>query len=1083
MYRTTLLALLLFPLAALAQEIDFREELRFVEALRARGDNDLAVELIQKLRKIAPPALARELPLEEAKTQLRRASEEAETARRLRQYRDARANFQQFIDANPGHPRIAEANLDIARVLHLAGKTELNQALLSDDAKTRGELAQQARATLIAAAARLKAAAVALEAEIAKLPDPESISDAKMKKEALAVRNRLESELKQTQIERGLNLYDQAATFLGGSGDEAASKLLVEGKKLLDEPAGGPPTDPATWKAQAWRGRIIHQIESAQKARDAFKPIIDAGDTPVTTEGVRLARYFRLLVIKEQPTQDEAKQPGGANGIILEAADRWRRLYPKFLKTSEGFGITFLLAETLIAEAERNKVLANDFRKRALALLRELEHSENEFTDRARRLKIRTLAQQGDFTRKIEELKTFESCYLRAQFEAFQLTQDPAEELRAQLKRLPDPATITDPKEKKKIESERARIEAEFGKLTSAGPAEQEKKRKAHIDNILKALNRALALPEVKKMKPSLELDNARAMTAYWSLNTGKLEDAIKYGESFAREAPRASQASMSAVYAVQAYQQLLAKKDRYDEDASDLRARMLSLSHYMEDRWPGEMAGEMGAHTLALQMLREENYREAIKKLSLITPGYGNFTLARYQLADAALKAERDKVEPIEGDRPGDYRKRALLALESMPASALGPDPFTNQLHVAGKAILGRELFKYKRYQHMDDLASGLLDQLGKLKFNDDNEKDRTIRDQLRFELVDIRLYARYGLADAALQAGDFAKAAGLIDPLIDQVNKEDDSQEKTNLQKNPQLATLFLTTALKANLQLGKIDRTEAVLETLNKVTANGDSASTINVMRLLAFLIRGQIDDLRRKGDKDELNKAIKGYSAILDKQISKVKGEMKPDFIRVLADCYSSMGEHAKAASELAKIPDPRAKPNTDEDRMYKGVQLLHMRELRLSGTKENIKKARELMDKIRGDKKPGWGRTVAPALIEHGLLLEAEEKWAEAFPVWADLVKRLAKDVQKGGPVRDWFLESSFHTISCGLKIAQSKRTGTERDNEIRRVAQQIVTFERSWEDFGSEASKKRFTELLAAEPALRQQYEALKKKK
>jgi hypothetical protein len=86
-------------------------------------------------------------------------------------------------------------------------------------------------------------------------------------------------------------------------------------------------------------------------------------------------------------------------------------------------------------------------------------------------------------------------------------------------------------------------------------------------------------------------------------------------------------------------------------------------------------------------------------------------------------------------------------------------------------------------------------------------------------------------------------------------------------------------------------------------------------------------------------------------------------------------------------------------------------------------------------------------------------------------------------VQKGGPVKDWFLESSFHTISCGLKIAQGKQTTTERDTEIRRVAQQLVNFERSWEDFGSEASKKRFTELLAAEPALREQYELLKKKK
>ena len=39
----------------------------FAESLRQRGDNDLALEIIGKLRKSAPPELAKELTLEEAK--------------------------------------------------------------------------------------------------------------------------------------------------------------------------------------------------------------------------------------------------------------------------------------------------------------------------------------------------------------------------------------------------------------------------------------------------------------------------------------------------------------------------------------------------------------------------------------------------------------------------------------------------------------------------------------------------------------------------------------------------------------------------------------------------------------------------------------------------------------------------------------------------------------------------------------------------------------------------------------------------------------------------------------------------------
>src|SRR5437660_1139953 len=149
MCRTILCSLafvLLAGQAALAQDPDFKEDLRFAEALRLRGDNALALEFLQKLQKTASPGLARELSLEIARTSLRAAAEVPEAARRLQLSHEARAAFQQFINENPDHPRIAEANLDLARVLNFQGKTELNQARLSGDGKDRTQLLLQARA-------------------------------------------------------------------------------------------------------------------------------------------------------------------------------------------------------------------------------------------------------------------------------------------------------------------------------------------------------------------------------------------------------------------------------------------------------------------------------------------------------------------------------------------------------------------------------------------------------------------------------------------------------------------------------------------------------------------------------------------------------------------------------------------------------------------------------------------------------------------------------------------------------------------------------------------------------------------------
>jgi hypothetical protein len=1051
MFRATLFSLALLVLAAQAapaQDIDFREDLRLAEALRNRGDNDLALELLEKLAKNAPPELAKELPLEFAKTRLRFAADQPETAKRLQLYKEAQADFQKFIDANPGHPRLAEANLEVARVLNLLGKTQLSQALLNEEVKIKKELADKARATLVQAADKLYAAVKALEAVKEKLPSPDDVADPKKKKEAQAAVARVEHEIKQTNLERGLNLYDQSETYLGGN-DEAASALLVKAKEVLDPLAGGAPAEPITWKARAWLGRIIFETESADKARGKFAEVI-GNTSPVAAEGARLAKYFRMRVIRKQPSDVEKKAKGGPDAIIVDSARRWRRSYPRFLKTPEGCGVTFLLAEILLEEANKPKnPQAANLVAEARQLLRELEQTENEFTDRARRLKIQAIMKQGGFTRKVQTLRTFEDCYVRAQYEAFKLSQE-----------------------------------------------EKKDRRKAHIDNLVAALKRALASPEVKKMKAGLELNNARAMLAYWALNTGDLEEAVKAGETFAREDPRSSQAAMSAVYALQAYVQMVGQKEKYtEEELARWRNNLFSLARYMEERWGAETPGEFARYTIGRQLLQEENFPEGIKKLALVTTAYPGYTEARYYLAETALKAHGDKdSELIPGDRPGDYRKRALLALESMPASALGSDPRINLFHYTGKLLLGRELYRDKRFAQMDQLADSLLGQVDKLTFSDNAEENAKRREGFKLGLVGLKLYARYGLADAALQAGDFSKAATLLDPLVNEAVKPEDTPEKVALQENRRFASAVLTTALKANLQLGKIERTEAVLEVLNKVTADGDAASTTNILRLLAFLIRGQVDDVRKKGDKEALDRAIKGYRHILAKQIAKQKGELKPDFIRVLADCYSSMGEHGRAADELAKVSRPKGKVGAEEAKTYKAIVLLQVRELRLSGTKAHLEKARKIMDEARGpelkpgqrppqDLKPGWARGAIDAIMEHGQLLEAEQKWGEGFGLWRGLVQMLARKVQGGGRTKELYFECFYHMIRCHVKIAMGKARADERDKLLKQAAQQVLQFERSWEDFGNEASKKRFTELLAAEAGLKEQYDTLQKKK
>src|SRR5205807_1325891 len=116
------------------------------------------------------------------------------------------------------------------------------------------------------------------------------------------------------------------------------------------------------------------------------------------------------------------------DAYIVERAKEWIADYPGFLKTPEGYGVRYLLGQTEwtlynspTAPPDRKPGYLIDARK----VLRQVEQSENDFTDRARRLKIQIIAaQQGGFKEPVEKLKTFEDCYVRAQYELMEQAKD-----------------------------------------------------------------------------------------------------------------------------------------------------------------------------------------------------------------------------------------------------------------------------------------------------------------------------------------------------------------------------------------------------------------------------------------------------------------------------------------------------------------------------------------------------------------------------------------------------------------------------------------------------------------------------------
>jgi hypothetical protein len=1022
--RVVLIAAALAGLAGplVAQEPAYVEEMRFVRELRARRYNDLALQYLERLKQNPSPELAKELPLEIAKTRLEAAGDEADSGKRRAEYDRARGELEEFLARNPGHPRSLETRLDLAQVAVLQAKTQLSKALLAE-ADSRVAEGLKARTLFVEAGKQLQQVAALLDEQIknAKDPKPEE-------------KKKLEDDRLRAELSVGLNLFDQAQTFLneGNTGElKARGVKIEEARKVLEKVAGQDATNPICWQAKAWLARCHHELGEPKKARQRFAEIL--GEGRYAAEGQRLARYFRLLVIRESPEPDEKP-----DDIIQEAAGRWVRDYPGFARTPEGYGVRYLLADALMKKADKapKGKPREDLLAEARKYLRDIEQTENDFTERAKRLKITLLAEEGGFNRKVEELKHFDDCYLRTQYEIIQMEKD------AQ--------TIKDDKE-------------------------LEKKRKERIGTIVAALERGLKLPEAKG-KTSLELNNARAMLTYYHLSAGRYEEAVKAGEEFARFDPKSGQAAMAAVYAMEAYPKLLAEKENKgagDEELRQIRERMLGLAHYMEERWPRELAGDMARHKIGLFLIGEKKWPEAIKVLSAVTPSYNSYTFSQYQLAAAALEAEKARLEPIEGDKADGYRQRALAALQSIPEAPAGADPDTNHVYLLAKCVLAEELFKDHKHAEMEKIALALKPRLAGMRLGADAARDQALHEHFTGRVDGVLLYARWGLADAEFQAGQFAKVAELLDPLVGDFN----DKKLPQLATNKQVGMAILNRDLRANMQLGKLDRVRAVIKALQAISAEGGGEGAAAVLGPLVSVIRKQVDELRRKGDEATLRKTTEGFSAILD-DLTKAQDKLTPEFILLLAQNYESLEQYTKAATLLEKVPEPND-GDANAQKVYHAVQLTYARQLRLTRDPMQVAKARALMDEILGTKqKPGWGARSAGVLKEQLLLLEEEGKFGAAANLAGSLVNELVKKLEDN-EMKETYFECYYHKVYATYRYGQTTHAENKakRDEETKRAAGYVIDLVDKWGGgLGGEESARRFQDLLTREADLRAQF-------
>jgi hypothetical protein len=1009
--------------------------LRFVRELRDRGDADLALDFLERMKKDATPELARELPLEIARTQIKAAPEVPDSSKRLQMYASAQEELEKYLAANKGTPAAYQVVLELADVEVLRGRTMLSRALLQDTPEGREAEGNKARTVLVKAGGRLKEALAVLDKQITMVPASDT-----------ATHKRLETEHLRVEMNIGLNLFDQAQTI---SKTTAKDKLLIERGELVDKArkelervAGKDNNSPICWQAMAWVARCWDEYGDPKKARARLSEI-NSVDGSIAAEGQRLARYFRLLVIKESPEPGEKP-----NDIIIEAGRRWLQDYPRHLKTPEGYGMQFLLAKVLIEQAEdprlaaEKTILLNEARR----LLRNVESSDNDFSDQAKRLKIVLIGASGGFTRPVADLKTFDDCYVRAQYEIMQMGEDD-----------------------KKLKGE-----------------ELVKHKQKRIADVLTVLDHALQkTPEGKR--PSLEGNTARVLYSFWALTAKRYQDSIRIGEEFARNDPRSSSAAMAAIYALQSYAMLLAQKQEdgaSKEALKEDRDKMIALAEYMQERWPRELAGDVARYQIGATLLHEKDldYPKILKYLEAVTPAFQAYGRAQWEAAMAALQAEKEKAP---GDTPASFHKRAVAALQRIPEPAADSDPDTALIWFLARLRLTRELFSTKDYPAIQKSAEHLLTRLPATRLAADEKRNEANHNQIQYEAQELLLHAKAIQADAAEKAGEAAKdgaektkfytqAASILDPIV----AEFTANKVVPMRKNLQLGIAVLAIDLRSNLLLGKLDQARTALKALQDISSEGGAeAGQSAILTQLAGLIGQQVEELRKKNNVADLEKASKGFTALIDD----VQKQMKPSLklTAQLARCYSNMENHKKAAELLEKVEPP--KDGSPDVGLHHGIRLMLVRELRMSKGPEALTKAETILDEIIGTKeKPGWGLRDVNALKERVLIWEEQGKYAPAAQLANALVRQLLPKVSDNA-FKDHYLECYYHVSYCMIKHAATLEDMKKKDKLIHDAALQIVELEKKWGDsFGSDASHKRFEELLGSDPALKAQYDLLK---
>src|SRR5262249_47339973 len=166
------------------------------------------------------------------------------------------------------HAQAAQANIDLARLLSLQGKSILAKARRIDDEKQKKAELANARKALKDAADKYQSTAGLIDKQLKDVENDNSPAGAQLRRELTQARLR-------AQIDQAINLFDMGETYEGEDSADIISRgdQFANAKKIFEKVMYQDDKEPLCWVARAWAAECDYKGGRMDDAERAFKDL------------------------------------------------------------------------------------------------------------------------------------------------------------------------------------------------------------------------------------------------------------------------------------------------------------------------------------------------------------------------------------------------------------------------------------------------------------------------------------------------------------------------------------------------------------------------------------------------------------------------------------------------------------------------------------------------------------------------------------------------------------------------------------------------------------------------------------------